>query len=77
MVKRTKSLIFKFALIFLLFIIGTLALTGVATYKNQMSVYRTQKLENLQLVAEHLADIMTTGNMEFSFLPLVQLFLLF
>ena len=68
MVKRTKSLIFKFALIFLLFIIGTLALTGVATYKNQMSVYRTQKLENLQFVAEHLADIMTTGNMEFSFL---------
>lgn len=65
MIKRSKGLLFKFAAIFSLFIIVTLTLTGVATYRNQMSVYRTQKLENLQLVSEHLANILTNSGIDF------------
>ena len=65
MIRKHQGLLYKFASIFVVFILVTIVFTGVATYRNQMNVYRTQKLENLQYVAEYLSDILKNGNLDF------------
>ncbi len=57
---KTDSLIFKFAVIFLLFVIVTLTLSGVNAYFNQRAIYKTQCEEHLVHIAQHMEHLLKT-----------------
>ncbi|MEE5993401.1 MAG: GGDEF domain-containing protein [Oscillospiraceae bacterium] len=61
--KRKYGLLFKFGIIFLVFIILTLTATGIATYANQTQIYQKQQEQTLQSLAAYLAvNLEADGN---------------
>ena len=61
--KRKYGLLFKFGIIFLIFIILTLTATGIATYLNQTRIYQEQQKQTLQNMAAYLAvNLEADGN---------------
>ncbi len=57
---KTDSLIFKFAIIFLLFVVVALTLSGVNAYFNQRSIYKEQCEERLVHIAQHMEYLLKT-----------------
>lgn len=66
MQKRTDSLLFRFGIIFLIFTVITLLLSGFTTYVNQMSAYRAQCETNIRNIGEYLAALMEDEDTGFS-----------
>ena len=62
--KRT-SLLLKFGIIFLLFTLVTLTVSGIATYMNQTKIYQVQKEELMQQIADYMADILQADGSDF------------
>lgn len=55
--KKTGSLLFKFAIIFALFILVALSLSGVSAYFNQRAIYKAQCEKRLVSIARHLEHL--------------------
>ena len=64
--KKTDSLLFRFALIFLIFTIVTLLMSGVNTYINQTASYHRQCEENLQNLATYLEELLVADGKDFA-----------
>ena len=62
--KKKYGLLFKFGVIFLIFIILTLTATGIATYANQTQIYQEQQKHTLQNLARH-KSIRNSRNIHF------------
>ena len=63
MKKNKNRLLFRFAIIFMIFTFVALLMSGLHAYYDQMSSYKKQKEDNLQQVAEYLRDlIMAEGD---------------
>ena len=65
MKKRTDSLIFKFAIIFIIFAVVTLLLSGITTYINQMSSYKQQCQEVIRNAGHYLVSLMENEGEDF------------
>ena len=63
--RKTDSLIFKFAMVFLIFTVVTLALSGFMTYVSQMGSYKAQCQERLKQVGHYLESLILTGGDDF------------
>lgn len=61
----TKSLLFKFSIIFGLFTIIALVFTGIGTYANQMRSYKKQTLQNLRNIGDYLERLIQDSGDEF------------
>ncbi len=64
-VKRRGGLGFKLGIVFEIFLIVTLILTGVTTYLSQMSIYRKQCQRNITNVASYLASLIEADGEDF------------
>ncbi len=64
--KKTDSLIFKFAIVFAVFTVVTLALTGVTTYVNQKSSYQKQCKENIGNICSYLESLIQSDAENFA-----------
>ena len=58
MEKKTDSLSFKFALIFIIFTLVTLLMSGLNTYFNQMNSYKAQREDNIQNIAKYIEELL-------------------
>ena len=65
MEKKTDSLLFKFAIIFIIFSLVTLLMSGFNTYYNQTNGYKRQCEENLQHIAAYLKELMMADGEDF------------
>ncbi|WP_029318944.1 diguanylate cyclase domain-containing protein [Butyrivibrio sp. AE3004] len=63
--KKTDSLLFKFAIIFVIFTMITIALSTIITYASQNSIYHKQCEERIQDIAEYLEKLMIADGDEF------------
>ncbi len=63
--RRTDGILFRFAIIFTIFIVVTVAVSGVSTYINQNRIYQAQCEENIQNIAAYLEDLMALEGEEF------------
>lgn len=63
--KKTDSLLFKFAVIFLIFTIVTLAISSINTYLNQTNSYKEQAEENIKNIAKCLRDMIEADGENF------------
>ena len=63
--KRTESLLFKFGVIFGIFTLIMLALSGVSTYVNQTGIYKQQREESIQQIAAYLEDMLAADGESF------------
>ena len=62
---KKKGLLIKFALIFAVFIIVTLAICGVTTFANQTNIYKAEQESSIQEVAAYLEKILQADGEEF------------
>lgn len=65
-VKKTDGLLFKFAIIFAVFTLVTLAFSAFATYKNQNELYKNQCEENLKNIANYLSELLIMDESDFA-----------
>lgn len=65
MEKKTDSLLFKFGIIFLIFILVTLLTSGFNTYYNQNSFYKQQCEENIQRISAYLNELIKADGKDF------------
>ena len=65
MQKRTNSLLFHFAVIFLIFTVVTLTMSGINTYVRQNEIYKAQCEENIRHIGEYLADLILEDGDDF------------
>ena len=63
--KKTGSLIFKFAIIFIIFTVIAISLSAVITYIHQNDIYHKQCEERLHNISEYLEDLMVNDGEEF------------
>ena len=56
--KKSRSLMFKFSVIFLIFAIIIMLVAGVATYFMQMNDYRKTSEKSIRNVSEYLTSLM-------------------
>ena len=63
--KRTESLLFRFALIFCIFTVLTLVLSGFITFGQQTAIYKGQKEESLKQIARYLEAMIQEDGDEF------------
>ena len=63
--KKTDGLLFKFAVIFFLFTLITLTISGVNTYINQNAIYRSQCEETMQHIVAHMNELITADGTNF------------
>ncbi len=54
---RNQRLLLKFGLIFLIFTVVTLLISGFATYVHQTRIYQEQQEQKLRQIAEYLSDV--------------------
>ncbi len=66
MEKRSDSLLFKFGIIFLVFTVITLALSGLMTYFSQLSAHRKQSEENIRNIGEYLERLIQAEGEDFA-----------
>ncbi len=61
MEKRDKSegLLFKFASVFIIFTVLTLAVSSYATYRNQTRAYEEQCVQSIRRIGQYLSDLMS------------------
>ena len=64
--KGTNSLLFKFGIIFAIFTIITLVVSGISTYINQNSLYQDSCETNVQQLATHLEEQIIRSGDEFN-----------
>ena len=65
MEKKTHSLLFRFGIIFTLFTVITLIISGISTYVNQNSMYLDECENNVQQLATHLEEQIIRSDDEF------------
>ena len=65
MKKFSQSLVFKFACIFAVFILFTLAMTSVITYMNQTRFYRQECEANIHNIGRYLENLIMESGEEF------------
>lgn len=65
--KRRESLLFKFGIIFIIFTIVMLILSGIATYYNQNKSYKLEREESIQYVASYLDNLLLTEGENFAY----------
>lgn len=65
MEKKKDSLLFKFAIIFIIFSMVTLLMSGFNTYYNQTNGYKHQCEENLQHLAAYLKELIVADGENF------------
>ena len=63
--RKTDGLLFKFAMVFLIFTIVTLALSGFMTYVSQMGSYKAQCQDRLKKVGHYLDSLIKIGGDDF------------
>lgn len=63
--KKSNSLLFKFGIIFAVFTIVTLCVTGALLYANQMNAYKEEQEKSIQEVATYLEKILQADSEEF------------
>ena len=59
MQKKTDGLLFRFGIIFIVFTVVTLLITGAVTYISQIKSYREQCGTNIKDIGQYLVDIIT------------------
>jgi hypothetical protein len=64
-VKKTDSLIFRFAAVFAIFTVVTLTLIGIATYVLQTRMHRGQVESNISDMAEYLSCFLSDEALDF------------
>ena len=65
MIKRTNSLLFKIGMIFIVFTIGVLLMSGISTYYNQTEADRKDYQEEIKKIAVHLGKLMQSSSVDF------------
>lgn len=65
MAKRIESLLFKFGIIFAVFTVVTLGMSGIAMYFNQMSSYKQEREASIKQVAAYLEKVLTIDGEDF------------
>ena len=65
MERRRRGLLFKFAVIFGMFTIAVLILSGIMNYANQMKAYKKLCLENVQNIGGYLEKMIQSSKDEF------------
>lgn len=65
MKNRASSLVFKFGMLFLMFTIVTLLVSGVLTYYNQMKSYRRQCVDEIKALGVYLEEMMKAEGEDF------------
>lgn len=73
MQKKRVGLLSRFGVIFLVLIIVTLTISGVATYENQSRIFQEEEEKNLRAIADYLAVVLREEGDEF---PMYQKYLL-
>ncbi len=63
---KNRSLLLKFALIFLGFTVTTLLISGVATYVNQTRIYQAQQEQKLRNIADYLSAVIQADGESFT-----------
>ena len=63
--KTTDSLIFNFGVIFAVFTLLAVALSGVITFNQQTAIYKAEQEENIQQVADHLDKLILQDGDDF------------
>ena len=63
--KKLHSLLFKFAVIFAIFTLITLLLSGITTYVNQTASYREQCELNIKNIGEYLQELILADSEDF------------
>ncbi len=64
-IKRTDGLLFKFALIFTVFALISLLLSGIRTYVTQIKAYKAQCLENVRNIGDYLEKLIQDAGKDF------------
>lgn len=62
---KTDSLLFKFAVIFVVFTAVITIMSGINTYINQTDIYKRQCEENMEKIAAHLEDLIQASGSDF------------
>ncbi len=63
---KTDSLLLRFAIIFLAFVLVTLIMSSFNIYYNQTNAYKKQCEDNMQNIAEYLKDSILMDSENFS-----------
>ena len=64
--KRTESLVFRFGVIFTVFTVVMLLLSGFAAYFSQNSAYKKERETSIQQVASYLEAVLTADGQDFA-----------
>ncbi|MBQ9606456.1 MAG: GGDEF domain-containing protein [Lachnospiraceae bacterium] len=64
--KKSDSLLFKFGIIFAVFTVVTLIMSGITTYINQVNIYKAQKEENTLAVGAYLEEVLQADGDDFA-----------
>lgn len=73
MQKKRTGLLLRFGVIFLILIVVTLTISGVATYANQNRIFQEEEEKNLRAIADYLAVVLQQEGNDF---PMYQKYLL-
>ena len=66
MEKKTDSLLFKFAIIFAVFTVITLVISGLLTYRSQMISYRQECMNSIREVGAYLENLIVADGDDFA-----------
>lgn len=66
MKQRSGGLLFKFGIVFIVFTVVTLLLSGITTYISQMRSYRQQCQDNIRNVGKYLVSLMLREGEDFA-----------
>ena len=63
--KRTDSLLFRFALMFALFVLLAISMSGVLTFAQQTASYKTEREKSIQQIADYLEKLILQDGEDF------------